>query len=146
MKIVLKKDAKGLGKKGEIVTVSDGYARNFLLPKGIGAIADAKAESELKNQISSREFKEKQEREAAEELKKTLEKIEVSAKAVAGSDGRLYGSITNSHVATLLEEQHKIKIDKRKIEMDAIKSFGVFHVQIKLYNGIAASLKVSVTE
>ena len=145
MKVVLKKDVKGLGKQGEIVNVSDGYARNFLLPKGLAGNADAKAENELKNQISSKAYREKVEREEAEELKKKLEGLTVHAKAAAGSeDGKIYGSITNAHVSELLEKEHKIAVDKRKIEMDAIRNFGTFSATVKLYAGISASLKVVV--
>ncbi len=146
MKVVLKKDAKGLGKKGEIVQVSDGYARNFLFPKGIAAPADAKAENELKNQISSKQYRDKVERENATALKERMEKLEVHAKATAGADGKLYGSITNAHLSALLEEQHGIQIDKRKIEAEPIKNFGTFHVTVKLPAGISASLKVVVEE
>lgn len=144
MKVVLKQDVKGHGKKGEIVSVSDGYARNFLFPKGLAAAADAKAENELKNQISSKEYKAKVDLENAQEMKQTLEKIEVHAKASAGADGKIYGSITNAHVSDLLFEQHKIRIDKRKINIAAIKNFGTFTADIKLSSGVSASLRVIV--
>ena len=146
MKVVLKSDVKGQGKKGQIVNVSDGYARNFLFPKGLAAPADAKAENELKNQISSQEYKAKVDLENAMALKEKLEKIEVKAKASAGNDGKIYGSITNAHVAELLASQHKIEIDKRKISLPAIKNFGTFHADIKLSSGVAATLKVVVEE
>jgi len=144
MKVVLKQDVKGQGKKGEIVNVSDGYARNFLFPKGLAAPADAKAENELKNQISSKEYKAKVDLENAKAMKEVLEKIEVRAKASAGTDGKIYGSITNAHISELLEAQHKIKIDKRKISCDAIKNFGTYHAEIKLSSGVSAELKVIV--
>ncbi len=146
MKVVLKSDVKGQGKKGQIVNVSDGYARNFLFPKGLAAPADAKAENELKNQISSQEYKAKVDLENANAMKERLEKIEVRAKASAGADGKIYGSITNAHVAELLSEQHKIEIDKRKISLAAIKNFGTFHADIKLSSGVSATLKVVVEE
>ena len=145
MKVVLKKDHKGLGKAGEIVNVSDGYARNFLFPKGIAAKADAKAENELKNQISSKAYRDKVEREEAEALKGKLEGMEVRAKAAAGGeDGKIYGSVTNAHVSELLESQHGVKVDKRKIEMDPVKNFGTYTATVKLYAGISAKLKVIV--
>ena len=144
MKVVLKQDVKGHGKKGEIVSVSDGYARNFLFPKGLAASADAKAENELKNQISSKAYKEKVDLENALEMKKKLEGIEVHAKASAGTDGKIYGSITNAHISDLLNQQHKITIDKRKISIDAIKNFGTFTADIKLSSGVSAELRVIV--
>ncbi len=146
MKVVLKQDVKGQGKKGQIINVSDGYARNFLFPKGLAAAADAKAENELKNQISSQAFKEKVETEEALALKASLEKIEIRATASAGADGKIYGSITNAHVSELLEAQHGIKLDKRKITLNAIKNFGTFHANIKLHSGINAEVKVIVEE
>lgn len=146
MKVVLKSDVKGQGKKGQIVNVSDGYARNFLFPKGLAAPADAKAENELKNQISSQEYKAKVDLENAKEMKEKLEKIEIRAKASAGTDGKIYGSVTNSHISELLDAQHKIKIDKRKISIDPIKNFGTFHADVKLSSGITAELKIVVEE
>ena len=146
MKVVLKKDQKGLGKRGEIVTVSDGYARNFLFPKGIAAPADAKAENELKNQVSSREYREKVERENAVALKAKLETLQVRARASAGADGKIYGSVTNAHLSALLEEQYGIAVDKRKIEIEPIKNFGTYHAVVRLSSGVTADLAVIVTE
>ncbi len=146
MKVVLKADVKGQGKKGEIVNVSDGYARNFLFPKGLAATADAKAENELKNQISSKEYKTKVDLENAKAMKERLEKIEIHAKASAGTDGKIYGSVTNAHISELLAAQHKIEIDKRKISIATIKNFGTFTADIKLSSGVSATLKVIVEE
>ncbi len=146
MKVVLKQDVKGKGKRGEIISVSDGYARNFLFPKNLAAPADAKAENELKNQISSREYREKVELEEAKAMKAILEKVCVHAKASAGGDGKIYGSITNARISELLAEQHNIKIDKRKIQIDPIKNFGSFHAQVKLSSGISAELSIVVEE
>ena len=146
MKVVLKSDVKGQGKKGQIVQVSDGYARNFLFPKGLAAPADAKAENELKNQISSQEYKAKVELENALATKEKLEKMQVTVKMNAGTDGKIYGSVTNAHVSDLLEQQHKIKIDKRKITLPSIKNFGTFHAEIKLSSGVSAELKIVVEE
>ncbi len=146
MKVVLKSDVKGQGKKGQIVNVSDGYARNFLFPKGLAAPADAKAENELKNQISSQAYKAKVDLENAKAMKEKLEKIEVHAKASAGADGKIYGSITNAHISELLASQFQIQIDKRKISIDPIKNFGTFHADIKLSSGISAEVRVIVEE
>lgn len=144
MKVVLKADVKGQGKKGQIINVSDGYARNFLFPKSLAAPADAKAENELKNQISSQEYKAKVDLANAKAMKEALEKIEVKATASAGADGKIYGSITNAHISELLLAQHKIEIDKRKISIAAIKNFGTFQAEIKLSSGVSATLKVVV--
>ena len=146
MKIVLKQDVKGKGKKGDILSVSDGYARNFLFPKGLAAPADAKAENELKNQIASQAYKEKVDLENARALKEKLEKIEVRAKASAGADGKIYGSVTNAHISELLEEQHGIQLDKRKIALSPVKNFGTYQADIKLSSGVSAVLKVIVEE
>jgi large subunit ribosomal protein L9 len=145
MKIYLKQDVKGQGKKGQIVEVSDGYARNFLLPKGLGVIADAKLENEVKNSQSSQAYRQSQELAAAKELAAKIEKIALEVVADGGSDGRLYGSITNAHVAELLLKQHGITVDKRKISMDAIKAYGEVTAELKLYNGVSADLKIRVT-
>lgn len=146
MKVVLKADIKGKGKKGEIIQVSDGYAQNFLFPKGLAAPADAKAENELKNQISSKAYRAKVELETAKEMKDVLEKLEVHAKAAAGADGKIYGSVTNAHIAQLLQEGHGITIDKRKIELAPIKNFGTYTAAVKLSSGVTADLKVLVEE
>ena len=145
MKIYLKQDVKGQGKKGQIVEVSDGYARNFLLPKGLGVIADSHLENEVKNSESSKAYHAQQELEAAKALAKKLEGITVKVLADAGADGRLYGSITNAHVAERLEKQEGIAIDKRKIVMDPIKGCGDFTCDVKLYNSVVGKLKVSVS-
>ena len=145
MKVVLKQDVKGLGKRGEIVNVSDGYARNFLFPKGLAGTADAKAENELKNQIASQAYRDQKERENAAALKKQLEGMEVHAKAAAGGeDGKIYGSVTNAHVSELLEKQYGIQVDKRRIEMDPIKNFGTYTATVRLYAGTSATLKIIV--
>ncbi len=146
MRIYLKQDVKGQGKKGQIVEVSDGYARNFLLPKGLGVIADARLENEVKNSESSKAYRAQQELEAAKALAKKLETITVKVTADAGADGRLYGSITNAHVAELLEKQEGVAIDKRKIVLaDPIKACGDFECDVKLYNSVVGKLKVSVS-
>ncbi|MBE6592184.1 MAG: 50S ribosomal protein L9 [Ruminococcaceae bacterium] len=144
MKIYLKQDVKGQGKKGQIVEVSDGYARNFLLPKGLGVIADAKLENEVKNSQSSQAYRQSQELAAAKELAAKIEKITLEIVAEGGCDGRLYGGITNAHVAEYLSKQHGISVDKRKISMDAIKAFGELTAELKLYNGVSADLKIRV--
>lgn len=146
MKVYLKQDVKGQGKKGQIVDVSDGYARNFLLPRGLGVLADARLENEVKNSQSSKAFHDQQELDAAKALAKRLEGLSVTVTADAGADGRLYGSITNAQIAQLLADQHGITVDKRKIVMnDPIKVAGTFSLEVKLYPKVTGTLKVSVT-
>ena len=145
MKIYLMKDFPALGKKGEIVNVSDGYARNFLLPRGIGAVADAKLENDVKNSESSKAYRAAQELAAAKELAKKIEGITLVFETGSVDDGRLYGAFTNAHAAELLEKQHGISIDKRKIEMTNIKSLGDYTATLRLYSGVSAELKIKVT-
>ncbi len=147
MKVILKADVKGNGKKGEIINVSDGYARNFLFPKGLAVEANAQAMNEYNNAVSSKEYKEKLLIEAAQKNKSVLDKAEIVIKAKAGQGGRLFGSVTTKEIAAEIKNKLSLDIDKKKISLDNdIKAFGTFNVPIKLYTGIAANLKVIVTE
>lgn len=147
MKVILKADVKGNGKKGEIINVSDGYARNFLFPKGLAVEANAQAMNEYNNAVSSKEYKEKLLIEAAQKNKSVLDKAEIVIKAKAGQGGRLFGSVTTKEIAAEIKNKLSLDIDKKKISLDSdIKEFGTFNVPIKLYTGIAANLKVIVTE
>jgi large subunit ribosomal protein L9 len=147
MKVILLADVKGQGKKGELCNVSDGYARNFLFPKGLAIVADAAAMNDLKNKEASRLHKIEVDRAAAQSTAKELEKISVKIHATAGADGRLYGSVTSKEIAQSLEEQHKITIDKRKIEMsDPIKAFGNYSVNVKLYTDVVGKINVVITD
>ncbi len=147
MKVILTQDVKGQGKKGQAVNVSDGYARNFLLPKGLAIVADAAAMNDLKNKEASRLHKIEVERAAAKETAAKLEKISVKVMATAGADGRLYGSVTSKEIATALEAQHKITIDKRKIDMpESIKTFGSFAIPVKLYTDVTGKINVVITD
>ena len=112
MKVILTQDVKGQGKKGQAINVSDGYARNFLLPKGLAVVADAAAMNDLKNKEASRLHKIEVERAAANDTRSKLEKLTVKVTAQAGADGRLYGSVTSKEIAQNLEDQHGIVIDK----------------------------------
>ena len=115
MKLILTQDVKGQGKKDQVINVSDGYARNFLLPKGLAVPADAKSMSEIKSREESRLHKIETEKAAAKETAAKLEKVTVKIIGQAGSDGRLYGSVTAKDIAEALEKQHGIVIDKRKL-------------------------------
>jgi len=147
MKVILTQDVKGQGKKGQAINVSDGYARNFLLPKGLAVIADASAMNDLKNKEASRLHKIEVEKAAAKEIAAKLESAIVKISATAGADGRLYGSVTSKEIAQSLEDQHKITIDKRKIDMpDPIKAFGSYSVSVKLYTDIVGKINVVITD
>ena len=144
MKVILLQDVKAQGKKGEVINVSDGYARNFLFPKNLAKVADAQVLTELKNKEEATAFREAEDRKIALELKKQLENIVVSFQSTGGVDGRLYGAITSKDLSTKLETEHKIKIDKKKIEIGNIKVAGEYTAEIKLYREISATVKILV--
>ncbi len=147
MKVILTQDVKGQGKKGQAINVSDGYARNFLFPKGLAIVADAAAMNDLKNKEESRLPKIELEKQAAKETAAKLEKVSVKVLATAGADGRLYGSVTAKEIAQCLEDQHKITIDKRKIDLsDPIRAFGSYSVNVKLYTDIIGKINVVITD
>lgn len=147
MKVMLLQDVKGKGKKDQIINVSDGYARNFLFPKKLAIEADAKAIADAKNKEDAKNFKIEQDKAAARELAAKLEGVQVKIKATAGGDGRLYGSITTADVAEALKEQADIEIDKRKIQSDgAIKAFGTYTLDVKLYPEIGGKINLVVCE
>ena len=147
MKVILTQDVKSQGKKGQLINVSDGYARNFLLPKGLAVEADATAMNDLKNKESSRLHKIELEKQAANDIAKKLETITVKLQAKAGADGRLYGSVTSLDIANALEEQHKIQVDKGKIQLsDPLKTFGVHTVSVKLYTEITGKINVVISD
>ena len=147
MKVLLLADVKGQGKKDQIVEVSDGYARNFLFPKKLAIVADAKVMSEAKSKEEAKQFRLKEEKAAAKALAEKLATLTVKITASSGGDGRLYGSITSKDIAEKLKEQHKIEIDKRKLVLqDNIKAYGTYDVEVKVYPEISAKLKVTVSE
>lgn len=147
MKVVLKQDVRNLGKKGELVETSDGYARNFLFPRNLAAEADNKAMNELKNAESSKQFKIDTQIKQATASKDKLEGQVFKMTAKAGSNGRLFGSVTSKEIAQEIKKQYAISVDKRKVTLDTdIKAFGTYNATVKLYNGIVANIKVQVTE
>lgn len=146
MKVILKQDVKSLGKKGELVNASDGYARNFLFPKGLAIEANAAAMNDFNNKESAKKFHKAEEVKAAQELADRLEGKTFCLKAKAGANGKLFGSVTSKDVAGKIKEELKVDIDKRKIVMDDIKSFGTVQVEIKVYQGISAKVFVQVSE
>jgi large subunit ribosomal protein L9 len=147
MKVIFLKDVKGKGNKGEVKNVSDGYAHNFLIKQGLAVEATSAAMSSLNAQKKKEEKQAEVELDNAKELKDKLEKLTVELLAKSGEGGRLFGSITSKQIAEELQKKHKIKIDKRKIEMDdAIRSLGVTKVPVKLHTEVTATLNVHVKE
>lgn len=145
MKVILTQDVKAQGKKGQMITVSDGYARNFLLPRGLAVEASAQALTEMENREKARLHKIEEETNAAKELSEKLDGVQVKIRTGAGEDGRLYGSVTSKEIAEALEAQFGISVDKRKIQMDApIRAYGAYRLPVKLYTGISGTLNVLV--
>lgn len=147
MKVILKADVKGSGRQGELVNVSDGYARNYLLPRRLAVEADASALNQLHARQEAARHRQEVERQDAQEASRKLAGRIVRVTAKAGTAGRLFGKVTSREIAAALAEQFGIKIDKRKIVLDAaIKSFGTYPFEVKLYSGITAKLSVAVGE
>lgn len=145
MKVILLQDVKAQGKKGDLVNVSDGYAKNFLFPRKLAKVADAQVMTELKNREESIAFRDAEDRKAAVELKGKLEQLSLVFQTTGGADGRLYGAVTSKDISEKLEQEHRIKIDKKKIDVGAnIKTTGEFNAEIKLYREISATLKIVV--
>lgn len=145
MQVILTQDVKGQGKKGQLIKVSDGYARNFLLPKGLATEATNSNLNVLKGKKESLEFKIKTETEEANKIVEKMKDITVEIKAKAGDNGKLFGSVTSKDVADALTAQHHIKLDKKKFVLhDGIKNLGVTEVTVKVYTGINGTLKVNV--
>lgn len=146
MDIILKADVKGLGKKGEKVKASDGYARNFLFPKGLAVEANAQSLTELRNREQSNQHKIDVEVANANASKAKLQGKVVKLTAKAGNNGKLFGSVTSKEVAAEITKQYGVQVDKRKITMDDIKNFGSYKIEVKLYTNIVAEMTVMVGE
>lgn len=147
MKVILLEDVKSLGKKGEIVNVSDGYARNFVLPKKLGVEANSANMNDLKLQKANADKVAKEQLEAAQELAKVLETKEVVVKMKSGEGGKTFGSISSKEIAVAAKEQCGLELDKKKIQLpEAIKSLGVYEVNVKLHTKVTGTLRVKVVE
>lgn len=144
MKVVFLKDVKGKGKKGEIKEVAEGYARNFLIKNGYAKEATNQALSELQGQKRLAEKNAAAELQAAKDLKEHVEQLEVTIKAKSGEGGRLFGAVSTKQIADELQKVHGIKIDKRKMECEGIRSLGYTNVPVKLHQEVKATLKVHV--
>ena len=146
MKVVLLQDVKDIGKKDQVVTVSDVYARNFLLPRKLAKEATAAAMNDVKAKESAKAHHKREEVKATNELKAKLDGKEVTIKAKAGKEGKLFGAVTSKDVAAALKAQHKLDIDKKKIVMKDIKTFSRVDADIKIYPEIQAKITVIVEE
>lgn len=147
MQVILLKDVKGQGKKGQMVNVSDGYARNFLLPRGLAEVASKSNINALKGKQESLEYRKKVELDEANAIAEKMKDIKVVLKAKAGENGKLFGSITSKDVAEALTQQHHIKLDKKKFVMpDGIKTLGTTIVDVKIYSGVVGKLSVAVEQ
>lgn len=147
MKVVLKEDLKNIGKKDQLVNVSDGYARNYLIPRGLAVVADASAMSAIKSKNEAIEHRKQVELENAQKIAAVINGNSVKIESKAGSSGKLFGSITSKEVAAALKEQYDVDLDKRKIELDSdIKTFGTFSAKVKIISGVSADIYIIVTE
>ena len=147
MKVILTADVKGQGKKDQLIEVSDGYARNFLLPRKLAIPADNQSMTELKNKEAAKQHKIDTERAAAKEIAAKLESVVVKIKVGAGADGHLYGSVTSKEIAEKLQKEHGITVDKRKIALQAlIKAYGTYVLDVRLYTDVSGKINVVVAD
>lgn len=147
MKIILLEDVKGVGKKGQTINASDGYARNFILPKKLGVEATPANMNTLKLQQKAEEKRKAEELAQARAAAEKLENLTVNIAVKTGEGGKLFGSVTNKEIAAALEKPYGLKIDKKKIVLaDQIKMVGERHVEVKLHPQVTAELKVKITE
>ena len=147
MKVILQKDVKGQGKKGQMIEVSDGYGRNYLMPRKLAVEANADNVNTMKMQEKARKAEEARQKAAAEETAAKLKELTVKITAKTGKDGRLFGAITSKEISDALAQQHKIEIAKAKIVMDEpIKAFGGYLLKCKLGYEITGTVNVMVTE
>lgn len=146
MKVILLQDVKGTGKKGDLKEVADGYARNFLLAKGVALEATSKNLSDLAGKKASEQHKIDVEKQNAQDTADAINGKKVVTKAKAGQGGKLFGTITSGNIAELIEAQLGHKIDKKKISAGEIKGFGSYDAEVRLYNGISAKVTIDVIE
>ncbi len=146
MKVILKQDVKSLGKKGDLVNASDGYARNFLFPKGLAVEANSSAMNDFNNKEASKKFHKAEEIKAATSDAEKLEGKTFKLTAKAGTNGKIFGSVTSKDVSKKIKDELGIDIDKRKIVMPDVKAFGTVQAEIKVYQGISAKVFIQVSE
>lgn len=146
MKVILLADVKGQGKKGQMVNVSDGYARNFLFPKNLAMEATASAQAELKSKADAADHHYKEEKRAAEDMAKIIEGKTIKIIAKAGANGKLFGAITSKEVALELNKISGVSVDKKKLTVSDIKNFGEYSATVKLFTDVVAKFTVAVSD
>ena len=144
MKVILLQEVKGQGKKGDTVTVADGYGRNFLIARGLATPASAQVQNDFAGKAAAAQHKIDVDTAAAQENKAKLDGKTFVLKTKGGESGKLFGAVTGKEIATLIEKETGIPVDKKKLVVDTIKTFGTYAVTVKLYTGIAAKINVSV--
>lgn len=145
MKVILKEDIKGVGKKDEIINASDGYARNFLFPKNLAVEANKENMAKLKAKEQSNAYKKEQEKQEAQKVAEQLGKIMLTIEVKAGENGKVFGGVSSKEIADILQNSHNIIVDKKKIDLkETIKELGLKTINIKLYEGVIAKLKINV--
>lgn len=145
MKVILKENIKSIGKKDEIINVSDGYAKNYLFVKNLAVEANSSNLAKLKSKQDAEKYKKDQEKEEAKKLSEKIERIKLQFKVKTGKNGKVFGGVSSKEIAEKLAENYSIKIDKKKIDLkEPIKTLGITKVQVKLYEGVISNLKVEV--
>ena len=145
MKVILKSDIKGVGKKDEVINASDGYARNFLFPKNLAVEANTENMAKLKAKQNSAKFQKDQEKQEAIQIADKLAKICLKIKVKAGENGKIFGGVSSKEIAQGLEKEYQIKVDKKKIDLkETIKTLGMQTIEIKLFEGVIGKLKIDV--
>lgn len=146
MKVILLKDIKGTGKKGDVINASDGHARNYLIPRGLAKEATDGSVKEVQHQKEAADKRKAQELAEAKALAEKIESLSIEFKEKVGEGGKLFGAITTKDISEQLEKTHGIKVDKKKIEIGSIKAIGSFTAELKIYQGVIAKLGVKVSE
>ena len=146
MKVVLEQDVKGTGKKGEVVNVSDGYARNFLLPRKMASPADSSAVNAMNIQKSAAQHRKFEAGVKARELAKKLDNAMVKVPVRVGENGKMFGTVSGKEIAAALKEQKGVDVDKKKIAVDPIRALGEYPAKLSLFEGISVTVKVIVEE
>ena len=147
MKVILLADVKGQGKKNDVIEVSDGYGKNFLIPRKLAKVADAQSLNDVKVKEAARVYRIETERKEAQALAEKLKTLIVKIPASSGADGRLYGSITSKDIVERLQSDHGIVIDKRKLVMgDPVKAYGKYEIDVKLYTEVTGKINLLVCE
>lgn len=144
MKVILKQDIKNVGKKDQVINAADGYAKNFLFPRGLAVPADSGNMNDLKAKNDAKAAQKKRDLESSKKLAEELKTKTLNIKVKSGSNGKLFGGVTSKEISTALKEQLKVDIDKKKIMTDVIKQEGIYSVDLKLQEGVVAIIKVKV--